>query len=45
MLSKALTGEETARELISVLSTCYNIPSDCLLAAMRDRASVNNIAM
>ena len=42
---RSLPGEERSRELISALSTCYSIPSDHLLAAMRDRASVNNVAM
>ncbi len=37
-----MTGEEVARELIFVL---YGIGSDQLLGAMRDRASVNNVAM
>ena len=45
MLAKSMTGEEIARELISVLSTTYSIASDHLLAAMRNRASVNGIAM
>ena len=45
MLSKSLSGEEIARELVSVLSVTYGVRSDLLLAAMRDRASVNNLAM
>ena len=45
MLAKSMTGDEIARELIGVLSTSYGIASDRLLAAMRDRASVNNVAM
>lgn len=45
MLSKSLTGEEIARELISILSVTYGIHSNILLAAMRDRGSTNNIAM
>ena len=45
MLSKSLTGEEIARELISVLSVTYGIHSNNLLAAMRDRTSTNNVAM
>ena len=44
-LAKALMGEEIARELISALSVEYGIMPDRLLAAMRDRASVNGIAM
>ena len=34
-----MTGEEVARELISVLSTKYDVTSELLVAAMRDRAS------
>ena len=45
MLAKSLTGEELARELISVLSVAYSITSNSLLAAMRDGASVNNVAI
>ena len=40
-----MTGEVIARELIGMLSTSYGIASDRLLTAMRDRASVNNVAM
>ena len=40
-----MTGKEIARELISVLSVEYGITPDRLLAAMRDRASVNGVAM
>lgn len=45
MLSKSLTGEEIARELINILSGMYGIRSNSLLGAMRDRASTNNVAM
>ena len=45
MLSKSLTGEEIARELISVLSVNFSIRSANLLACMRDRASTNNVAV
>jgi len=45
LLAKSLTGEEVAHELIQVLSVNYNIPSNYLIAAMRDRASINSIAM
>ena len=44
-LSKSMTGEELARELIRVLSTEYGLAPERLLAAMRDRASVNGVAM
>ena len=45
IFAKSLNGEEVARELISVLSVSYGIPSYSLLAAMRDRASVNEVAI
>lgn len=45
MLSKSLTGEEIASELISVLSTAYSIHRNHLIGAMRDRASTNGVAM
>ena len=44
-LTKSMTDVETARELISVLSVTLSVESHRLLAAMRDRASVNNAAM
>ena len=45
MLAKSMMDEEIARELISVLSVSYGVRSECLLGAMRDRASVNNVAV
>ena len=45
LLSKSLKGEEIARELIHTLSTEYSIGTNNLLAAMRDRASSNGVAM
>ena len=44
-LTKSMSGEEVARELINVLSVTFGVQSNLLLAAMRDRASVNNTAM
>ena len=44
-LAKSMTGEEVARELINVLSIKLGIGSELLVAAMRDRASVNNVAL
>ena len=44
-LTKSLTGEEIARELINVLSVEYGITSERVLASMRDRASANGVAM
>lgn len=40
-----MKDKEVARELISVLSATYGIASGFLLAAMRNRASVNNVAV
>ena len=45
MLAKSVTGEELARELISVLSVTYSITYNSLLAVMRDGACVNNVAI
>jgi len=45
LLNKSLTGEEIARELISILSSHHGVPPTQLLGAMRDRASTNNVAM
>ena len=42
---KSLSGEEIARELISVLSVTYSIAPNYVLAAMRDRASTNTVAL
>ena len=42
MLSNSMTGQEVAREVISVT---YGMRSELLLAAVRDRASVKNLAM
>ena len=44
-LQKSLNGEEIAREIINILSVKMGISSELLLAAMRDRASTNNLAM
>lgn len=45
LLSKSMTGEEIARELIDSLSVQYSIRSDLVLATMRDRAACNNVAV
>ena len=45
MLSKSMTSEEIARELIDTLSVTYGISSNRLAAVMRDRASVNGVAL
>ena len=45
LLEKSLTGEEVARLLVEVLSAKLGIVSNLVVAAMRDRASVNNVAM
>ncbi len=44
-LAKSMNGEEIARQLISTLSVTYGIESTFILAAMRDGASVNGLAM
>jgi hypothetical protein len=45
LLAKSVTGEELARELITALSTELSIPPHLVVSAMRDRASVNDVAM
>ena len=45
LLKQSMTGEELARVLISTLSTSFGFESSRLVAAMRDRASVNTVAM
>ena len=45
MLAKSLCGEDLARELISVLSVTYSVSTNQLLACMRDRSTVNNVAV
>ena len=44
-LPKGMTGEEIARELISVQSTCFSIGSDQLIVEMGATGSVNNVAI
>ena len=44
-LVKSMNGKEIARELINILSVTLGIQSHLVLAPMRDRASVNNLAM
>ncbi len=45
MLAKPLRGDELAREILTVLSTELGVSSQSLIAIMRDRASVNNVAV
>jgi hypothetical protein len=45
MLSKGMTGEEIARELIETLPVTYQISCTRLVAVMRNRASVNGVAL
>ena len=45
LLAKSVTGEEVARQIIMVVSTELSVPPGKVLAAMRDRASVNNVAI
>ena len=45
LLSKSLSDEELARELLTALSTELGIGGIQLLEAMHDHASVNGVAM
>jgi hypothetical protein len=45
LLSKSMTGEEVARLLVEVLSTKLGVLNKNVVAAMRDRASINSVAM
>ena len=45
LLAKSMTGEEVARQIIMVLTAELGISSTLLVGAMRDRASVNEVAM
>lgn len=45
LLAKSLTGEEVAHQLIVCLSTELVKKTELLVAGMRDRASVNSVAM
>lgn len=45
LLSMSMTGEELECTILSVLFTTYDIESSMFLAAMRDKASVNTVAM
>ena len=40
-----MTGEEIAQHIIVILSTKFGISSNLIVAAMRDRASVNDVEM
>ena len=42
---KAMKGEELAQQLMTSLSTEFGISSALLLGAIRDRASVNDVAV
>ena len=44
-LLKSVTGEEIARELLSIISVTLGVESHMLLGVMHDRASVNSAAM
>ena len=45
ILAKTLSGQQLAREIITVLSTELQLPSTSVLAAIRDGASVNASAV
>ncbi len=40
-----MTGEEVARQIVMALSTELGVPSHLVVASMRDRASMNDVAM
>ena len=44
LLAKSVTGEEVARQLITVVATELSIAPNMVLAAIRDRAYVNDVA-
>ncbi len=43
MLENSMSRDEIASVVLDVLSVSYNVPSTRLLAAMRNRAAVNNV--
>lgn len=43
--AKSITGKECARQLVTAVSTELSISPELLVAAMRDRARVNDVAM
>ena len=45
LLAKSMIGEEVAQQIIVILSTELGIPPQSIVAAMHDRASVNDVAM
>ena len=45
LVTKPMNGEELAHQLLSTLSVDFSIPPSSLLAAARDCASVNNVAI
>ena len=45
LLTKTMTGEEIAREIVHTVSTVYGVSGDRLVATLRDRASANGVAM
>ena len=45
LLAKTMTEEKIAQQIIVIVSTEFGISSNLIVAAMRDRASVNDVAM
>ena len=45
LLAKSMMGEEVAQQIIVVILTELGIPLQSIVAAIRDRASVNDVAM
>ena len=45
LLAKTVTGEEIAQHINVILSTEFGISSNLIVAAMRDRVSINDVTM
>ena len=45
LLSKSLTGEELAMQIVTVISTELSVSPQLVSAEMRDRVSVDSVAM
>ena len=45
LLAKKMTGDEIAQQIIVIVSTDFEISSNLIVASMRDRVSVNDVAM
>jgi len=45
LLTKTMTGEKIAQQIIVILWIEFGLSSNLIVAAMRDRVSVNDVAM